>query len=113
MVSTAQPLNVKCQGDHITEGDLQRINVFELEERSKRHASHSAPGEHKVVMGTPSVVEVPLKVSATQAAVNELLHVSDKGKVPKKVLQIEVKCIEMTSMLLEIQELVKVHSLYN
>lgn len=102
MVSTAQPLNVKCQGDHITEGDLQRINVFELEERSKRHASHSAPGEHKVVM-----------VSATQAAVNELLHVSDKGKVPKKVLQIEVKCIEMTSMLLEIQELVKVHSLYN
>ncbi|XP_040210401.1 uncharacterized protein LOC120941180 [Rana temporaria] len=72
----------------------------------------SVPGEHPTVVATSSEVDAPLKVSDPQAAVNEPLHVSNKVKVPKNVWHIDVECVEITDMLVDLLELVKAQSLY-
>lgn len=115
VLSTDEQLgNVKCQGDHVTDVDLQRLIVVGLQGMSRRHVSDSTPGEQQaVMMGTSNQVEVSSNVSTSQAAVNEPLHISDMGKVPEEVTHVDMECTEMTeALLVELLELINMHSLH-
>lgn len=60
-------------------------------------------------MSVTSELEASLSISASQALENKPLHVASKGRVPK-VLCLDVECLEITEMLLELVKTFSLHT---
>lgn len=93
--------------------DLQLLTDAVAEGINVRRTSDSTPVEHRAVKTvTPSEVEVAVNVSTFPASADEPLHALDYGKVPRKVLYVDVDRIKMTTVLLKMLEVQKAHLLY-
>lgn len=114
VLSTVQQMiNVEWQSDCITDYELKWLTEAELQGKIARHPSGSALKEHQAVMyATSSEEEVSLNVSTPRASLNEPLHVPNNWKAPKKVLRIDLGCLEVTNFLLKVLGFWKAQELY-